>query len=201
MTGADGVDMQLKQRLVGLAVLIALAVVVIPMLLRGPDDAGMFPDGLDVPANPDHDFTSRVDSESTPRPVIPETPARVVVDASSGAISNAPPADVTPPADAAPPMTLRSEMKPVDAPESAPPAGSGWVVQVGSFSQEANALALRDSLRAKGFAVFVERLSGAQGMAWRVRVGPEVERGRAESLRDRLQREQGIKGAMVQTYP
>jgi len=60
-----------------------------------------------------------------------------------------------------------------------------WVVQVGSFSSEANADGLVAKLRLEGLSAYRETVSGSGGTVYRVRVGPYVERD--EALRaDRL---------------
>jgi DedD protein len=75
-----------------------------------------------------------------------------------------------------------------------------WIVQVGSFSSNDNAKALRDKLRKQGYTSFVEAVKGQKGMVYRVRVGPELTRKSAEQLNQRLSKEADIKG-LVQSYP
>lgn len=74
---------------------------------------------------------------------------------------------------------------------AAPAVPGGFVVQVGAFREEADANALRARLRNAGFAAFVERVNLKDGTWWRVRVGPELHRAKAEatqaSLRQRFQ--------------
>lgn len=73
-----------------------------------------------------------------------------------------------------------------------------WVVQLGSFSNEKNALSLRDQLRAAGYNAFVEHVNeGMQENTVRVRVGPEVERHHAEALQKRLREERNLHGLIV----
>lgn len=63
-------DSALKQRLIGAAVLVALAMIFLPMLLRGPDpanqDAAQVP--LDAPAAPDQEFETREVPLALPAP-------------------------------------------------------------------------------------------------------------------------------------
>lgn len=54
-----------------------------------------------------------------------------------------------------------------------------WVVQVGSFSSEANADGLVAKLRLEGLSAYRETVSGSGGAVYRVRVGPFVERDEA----------------------
>jgi len=75
-----------------------------------------------------------------------------------------------------------------------------WVVQVGSFSSEKNALALRDRLRGKGYRAFVERLEAGEGVVFRVRVGPELDPSRANEILGKLEKDAKLKGIVVH-YP
>src|SRR5688572_1252926 len=63
-------DSALKQRLIGAAVLVALAMIFLPMLLRSPDparqDAAQVP--LDAPAAPDQEFQTREVPLALPAP-------------------------------------------------------------------------------------------------------------------------------------
>ena len=74
------------------------------------------------------------------------------------------------------------------------------MVQVGVFSQEANAQALAKTLRAKGHTTFVERFAGKSSPNFRVRLGPFKDRASAEALQARLKREDKL-AAMVKSYP
>ena len=63
-------DSALKQRLIGAAVLVALAMIFLPMLLQGPDvgepDAAQVP--LSMPAAPDQEFETRELPLAVPQP-------------------------------------------------------------------------------------------------------------------------------------
>ncbi len=92
-----------------------------------------------------------------------------------------------------------AESKPVTAHPS-PATGAtptAWVVQLGSFSSEQNALTLRDRLRAKGYPAFVERVAEGEGVAIRVRIGPELLRSNAEALQQKLEQEMKLKGIVM----
>ena len=77
---------------------------------------------------------------------------------------------------------------------------TAWVIQLGTFSSEQNALALRDQLRAKGYTAFVEKIKSGDNQLFRVRVGPELERARADAMRDKLEKETKQRG-IVTRYP
>lgn len=67
-------DSALKQRLIGAAVLVALAMIFLPMLLKGPDtaepDAAQVP--LDMPVAPDQEFETRELPLTAPSTATPE---------------------------------------------------------------------------------------------------------------------------------
>ena len=79
--------------------------------------------------------------------------------------------------------------------EAEPP--TAWVVQAGSFAGEANARSLADRLRKQNIAAFVESVAGSAGTAYRVRVGPELNRSRAEQLQKQIESAVGIKGLIL----
>lgn len=116
--------------------------------------------------------TSAAGAEAPAVPVDPKpaTPAR---------------AEAPAPVKAAP--TKPEPVKSVPAkPEAAKPAAGGWMVQLGSFSQRANADRLAAQVRQKGFAASVQGGGGASGTLFRVRVGPERDKAAAEDLARRL---------------
>lgn len=89
-----------------------------------------------------------------------------------------------------------------DATDAAPPVEArvglaAWAVQLSSFANAANAVALRDALRGRGFVAFVET---APDKTTRVYLGPELQKASAVSAQQRLARDLGIKGVVV-PYP
>ncbi len=85
------------------------------------------------------------------------------------------------------------EQSPSEATQS--PRLSGWMIQVGSFSQENNALALREKLRNAGYSAHV--FDEDDGSIFKVRVGPELDRERANAVKAQLQENEGIDGLVV----
>ncbi len=76
---------------------------------------------------------------------------------------------------------------------------SAWVVQAGSFSDEQNALAVRDRLRQAGHPSFVTPTQ-SDPPVFRVRVGPMIDLQQAESKRDEVIDYLG-REAIVVNYP
>ncbi|HWQ94501.1 MAG TPA: SPOR domain-containing protein [Gammaproteobacteria bacterium] len=156
-------------------------------------------------------------NSAAPATVSPQTSEKA-----PGAIATAPPKPDTPP-QADKPVTDKpvADKSPTDKPKADKPAPSkplasaaptatapskermnvtAWIIQLGTFSSEQNALALRDQLRAKGYTAFVEKIKSGDSQLFRVRVGPELERARADALRDKLEKETKQKG-IVERYP
>lgn len=165
-------DLALKQRLVGAIVLIALAVIFLPMLLDGSGGPEQLQVGVDIPEPveaPESGFEQ------------PDVESELAAGASAsqgGAGSGESAGTAT----------------------ADEPAVTGWVVQVGSFSKEANAMVLRDRLQDKGFAAFVSSGSADGKPVWRVQVGPFPEESEARDIARRLEDERD-RPALVMSYP
>ncbi|RJQ48371.1 MAG: hypothetical protein C4528_02610 [Gammaproteobacteria bacterium] len=179
-----------KHRLTGAIILVILAVIFVPMLLDGESPTTITE--TNIPPKPDEFSSKVIPLDKIIQPVLPETfPS--VSSAPSQPPETAPAAAPTPPAaepaPAAPGKTQGAASKP-----------GAWVVQLGSFSSEQNAMALRDQLRTKGYTAFVEKTKSGAAPLYRVNVGPELERARAEATRDALEKDMKQKG-MVLHYP
>ena len=89
----------------------------------------------------------------------------------------------------------------VPAPAAGTPAKAGaWAVQVAAMGSQADALALRDKLRANGFDGFVDSVSAGGRQLWRVRAGPQTQRADAVSLRDQIKAKLGLDGNVVSAH-
>lgn len=67
-----------------------------------------------------------------------------------------------------------------------PPASVRWFVQLGTFTKQENAVALRDKLRSKGFSVNFDEITTSKGKAYRLRAGPELNKKKAEEMKAKL---------------
>lgn len=201
-------DTALRNRLTGAALLILLAVILLPEMLTGEGGARSVPTetvgGVDQPVQ-SYDFDLSEQAEVPPPAVeapaptpTPASPASIPAStpASSPASTAAPPSPVAAPTTspatpsaAAPVVAVTPASKPVAAPET------GYFVQIGVFSNPASANRLATELRKKKFAVVVTKIDGAKPLH-RVRVGPEPDRKAAEALAKRLA-SAGHKGSVV----
>lgn len=189
----EAVDDWLKQRLVGAVVLVALGVIFIPMLIEPPEPEPEVAGRLYDPVTPEVDFLESPEITEVTIPLPEEPPT--VVDTGLAPIEPRPTEVVAEPA----PVKVETANKPapVEAKASQGDSLTAWVVQVGSFKQQQNALALRDKIRKRGFTAFVERIKSASGATYRVRVGPEMSYTRIKQRRDALKSKLSLKGVIM----
>ncbi|MFT4255876.1 MAG: SPOR domain-containing protein [Pseudoxanthomonas sp.] len=79
-------------------------------------------------------------------------------------------------------------------------ASTGFAVQLGAFSNVAEANALRDRVRAAGFSAIVDQVRTDKGTLSRVRVGPVATRAQAEQLQAQVAAKLGQSG-QVRSHP
>ena len=87
--------------------------------------------------------------------------------------------------------TINKQIKPEESSINA------WALQVGSFSHEKNANAMRDKLRANGYAGYVDVLKKPGKTTYRVRIGPELDKQKLETLKKDMLEKEKVKGMIV----
>lgn len=162
----------LKQRLVGAAVLVALAFIFLPMLIKGPaPESGVGDIPLEVPPAPAGEFETRE------LPLLPpRTPAPADGDdAAMAPTGSLPTVDTAQERDAD--GEPEAEMMP------AATAGGGHAVSFGSYASQADAQRVVDALRASQLAGYHEPEQRDGRTLHRVRIGPFDSRATAEAAR------------------
>jgi cell division septation protein DedD len=181
----------MKQRLVGAAVLVALAVIFLPMLVQGPaPESGVSNVPLTMPPAPRGDIETRELPLVTPG----DTPAGGAVGMASTVPADQPPA-VTVAAPSAPVVpaasstrapiaaTVPSTVSATAAPLPAATAGGDYAVGFGAYATAAAADTVIASLRNAQLPAYREPTTSGGKPAWRVRIGPFATRAEAESAR------------------
>ncbi len=187
-------DPQLKQRMVGALVLVAAAVLIVPLWLDG---------GYRDPRNQQRDMAPMPADQFPPN--VPSVPAEAIteidagLDASSASLATTALANVSPP-----PVVPDAPGVPVPVPVVPPPAtvdgletALRWAVQLGSFSSRDNAELLLRRLQAAGTSGHIVAVKESYGMTFRVRAGPLEERAEALKLREKLARSTELRGILV----
>lgn len=210
-------DKAYKQRMVGALVLVALAVIFLPMLFSRQDEQRQVT--VEAPAAPQAPAMPQVQVEPV---VVPEpqalpqepVPSDDEIAQQEAAVPTAPvaPAPAAKPAAPAPAPALAA--KPATAPAQPIMAAPGkpdttqsrvdanglsvsWSVQLASLSSRESAEKLQKTLRSQGYNAYIRTADGKN----RVFVGPLIERAEADRLRDLLNRQQNLKGFVVRFQP
>lgn len=162
----------MKQRLIGAIILVALAVIFLPMLVKGPaPDSGVADVPLKAPEQPaDGQFQTRELPLVTPG----DAPAGGALGMNGRGAAPAPVQDNPDAADLAQP-----------AGTSLPPAtaAGNYAVNFGAYASQADADTVIARLRQSQLPGFSESTTINGRPAWRVRIGPYADRAQAESVR------------------
>jgi DedD protein len=203
-----------KKRLVGAIVIVSLAVIFVPMLFEEEPVTALPPLPAVVPEEPVVDDRFRSESFLTPadsgiggfeqeawvEPGATAVPLEEVTEPVYEAPAGEPVADSDemPPAPA--PASPAAERIPVaPAPMARDDGMPSYVTQVASLGTAASAQELAAKLQDEGYSAFVESAEVGGRTYYRVRVGPEVDRARADQTAAELGRK--YKGPFVQRYP
>lgn len=218
-------DKAYKQRMVGALVLVALAVIFLPMLFSRQDEqrqvtveAPAAPQAPAMPqvqvepvvvpepqALPQEPVPSDEEIAQQEAPVAPTAPAAPAAPAPAVKPVTPPPAPAPIPALAAKPATAPSQ--PINAAPGKPDTTQSrvdanglsvsWSVQLASLANRESAEKLQKTLRSQGYNAYIRTADGKN----RVFVGPLIERAEADRLRDLLNRQQNLKGFVVRFQP
>ena len=192
-------ELQLKKRarrrLVGAVALVLLIVVFLPMILDSEPRPLNQDIAITIPPIPKPESITQNSA-----PAISTTPAPAPPPGIAGMPAPAVQPEPAPSVEAKPDLpkfaAAKAEAKPAPEPaqkyeikpEQANHADGeeGFVVQLGAFSNAANARALQKKLQDNKFKAYTELVKTAGGERTRVRVGPYPTREAAEKTRDRL---------------
>jgi DedD protein len=181
-----------RRRLIGAAALLLAAVIVVPLVLDRAPRPTVDNIPIDIPSEK---------TPFTPRLSLPPVP-------DAGQTPIAPPPDL-PAAESEKGKTETKEAKPADtkaksatdaksAETAAKSKGSKIVLQAAALSTDAAAQDLSERLRKAGFATFTEKVDTADGVRFRVRVGPYATRDEAQRAQAKL-RSMGVSATLVAT--
>ncbi|KPU61580.1 sporulation related domain protein [Pseudomonas fluorescens] len=215
-------DKAYKQRMVGALVLVALAVIFLPMLFSRQDEQRQVT--VEAPAAPQAPVMPQVQVEpvAVPEPqALPQEPVPSddeIAQQEAPAVPTAPVAPAPATAAAAKPVAPAPvpalAAKPATAPAQPIAAAPGkpdttqsrvdanglsvsWSVQLASLASRESAEKLQKTLRSQGYNAYIRTADGKN----RVFVGPLIERAEADRLRDLLNRQQNLKGFVVRFQP
>jgi len=201
-------DEQLFARLIGAAVLLAIAVIVLPFVLDGSGSQREYEYAETLPAEPaeplvEKSFSSRQPLGPAPAPesvdvTVPKTTPLTDLEIPASAVSSEPAAAALPAFE-----TIGTAQTAANGTQA---AGSqiesisiqrGWNIQVASFIRDSNAVTLINKLRGQNLAAYANRVQGKSRSVVRVLVGPYENQIDALALQNRIDREYKVESVMV----
>ena len=216
-------DQSTKQRVVGIAVIVIAAVVILPVLFDGQGSYELpiesrIPEPTPFPTPPriiperpviTADTATTESTEPAVEPVDPE-PVASKPDVAEVSIEE----DISSPSDkvddSAPvsiddiiaSLNLDAAQRETDVNDTAPRLDAdglpeGWSVRLASFSSEANAHNLVERLQNAGHRAYTRVLESSQGPLVAVFVGPGVDRSAVQQLQQQLQEQFQLAGIVV----
>ncbi len=201
-------DQSIKQRLVGIAVIFALAVIFLPMILDGSGVRKKIlkveiPEQSVIAANPE--FDQKIVELHAKVDALPDLEPRFVDETSSeteNQIKREPLEETEIPTTPEPEVAKKKvEAEPEVKPEI-PVGGDSWVLQIGSFKDRQKAISQRDKLRkSKIAAVFIERFSSDNQTSYRVRLGPFLNRDQSTVAQNKIRAKYNIDGLIMKYEP
>jgi DedD protein len=183
-------EVRVRERLIGALVLVAIVVLLVPAVLKGPDRA---PETAPGPETRSVEVVLD-DSDRPPRD-------EILVPEPSAEKAPAPPADQPAAPESTVPAAAKSDAAAlphpsvaIRPPQTPPAAGTAaetpaWAVQLGAFSTREKADGLVADLRKRGYSAFVLEYRASGKVLHRVRVGPEQDRERAVAIAARLRKD------------
>lgn len=198
-----------RHRIVGAVVLVALAVIFLPMFLSSqpPENSQLAADrpgaGTRIVTTPVPPFAENAPPVTSPpamklaeKDASTKTVTHVVPvlePVTEGPVGKSPAAAPLPKSsvDSKPPKSAKAT-----TPKSTPPSAKGWTVQVGLFSHAENVSRLQERLKQKGYSVIVDPPTSSPGKLMRVEVGPYKDAAAAKAAQARLRDELSIEGVV-----
>lgn len=200
-------EIGLKERLIGAVVLVVIAVIVIPFVLKGPAPDTTVTRPLPLPS-----------AASTTPPAEYRMPLMAAAPQNNGSTALSPDAQSSAPSPQPQVAPAQSAASPAPQPapvvnEAPPPApthvikrhapaapahvSGKWTVQAGSFGSEANARKVQRALESRGYHAYISRYRNGGREFYRVRVGAYAERAAAERAAREIARAYGGKASAV----
>ncbi|WP_438867010.1 SPOR domain-containing protein [Pseudomonas sp. L1(2025)] len=214
-------DSAYKQRMVGALVLVALAVIFLPMLFSRQDEQRQVvveaPSAPQAPTMPQVQVEPVVvpEPQALPEEPVPSDDEVAAQQAPAAPVQQSVPVVKPAPAPSAPVVAAKpAAPAPAPKPVAPQPAAAGkpdvgqsridpnglpisWSIQLASLANRESADALQKKLRAQGYNAYIRSADGKN----RVFIGPLIERAEADRLRDLLGRQQNLNGFVVRFQP
>ncbi len=207
----------LKHRLIGAAVLAAVAVLLLPSFFKEKNEYQVSTKSQ-IPASPNvvaEEFKAPqpvANIEPAPAPetmFVPTEPASelpsavpvsgfpVTVTSSTASVSSA----ASTKSVASPSVSAQTTTSVAAMPLNQKGLPDAWVVQVGSFTTKEAANKLRDDLQADGQKAYVRTTTSGNAAISRVYIGPKLDKSQALALKEQMDRRLKVKSMVMRFQP
>ncbi len=167
---------KLRKRIIGAIVLAAFLVIFVPEWLDGAGHKALYSKNVSIPEKPKLKPITEYVEVAVVKPVETIKPVKVVVEEAVVEKKRTPKKQVA---------VKKAVLK------------DAWTLQLGSFSNEANAKVMRDKLRKKGYTSYVHEVKQSGKVIYRVRIGPELDRQRLEKIKAELLKKEKMESLIV----
>jgi len=200
-------DEQLFARLIGAAVLLALAVIVLPFVLDGSGTQREYDYAESIPVEPPRPVVEKSYSSRQTQPALTADQVSVRVPDTTSLTGMTPiPTDPLPNIETTPVAApVPGNTSAVNNSAVVPQSGletseimAGWNVQVASFVSDANAIKLVKRLQAQNLPVYANRVQGSSRSVVRVMVGPFSNQIDALANRNKIDQDYKVESMIVQ---
>jgi DedD protein len=191
----DGGDFNPKHRIVGAIIVVSLAVIVLPMILSDEPGEPAVSRVSDIGEIPQPETkVLRLPTTSLAEQAVTDTRVTTMTTTvETGSTKKPEKSNTTITAKA----TQIQQTEPKNSASETSTAAGGWVVQVGTFSNDDNARRLRDKLKKYGFLVKLVDVKLKGEKAVRVRVGPYRQKRVAEKAQTQIRQKVGLEGVVL----
>ncbi|MCU7939431.1 MAG: SPOR domain-containing protein [gamma proteobacterium symbiont of Bathyaustriella thionipta] len=193
----------IKQRMIGAIVLVSLGVIVIPLLLNGgPDLDKTFLD-KNIPVMPKKLAKALPDipqpmTMPAPKSITAHPESTLVKETTSGnKLSKQSKSENTSSKKVTPVVDTHYEK--VSKPENSK-INRAYTLQIASFSQKNNALALQSRLRKNKFKAYIESIVTSKGRIYRLRVGPYLKFEQISNIKKQIESKFKLSDTVIVKY-
>ncbi len=197
----------LKHRLIGAAVLAAVAVLLLPSFFKEKKDYQVNTKSQ-IPAPPNlvaEEFKPPQpvpNIEPAPAPETMFVPTEAAPEQVVASVSSISAGQSSVPAIAAKSTAASVHSASVPAmPLNAQGLPDAWVVQVGSFTTKEAAHKLRDDLQEDGQKAYVRTTTSGSGSISRVYIGPKLDRAQAQAIKEQMDKRLKVKSMVMRFQP
>ncbi len=176
----------LKERIIGATVLVIIVVLVVPIFLDGPPaDGETVSERVLLPGQEGQDTKTVILERERAEPIPRASSAAEDSTTNSvalPAIKEETQESTPQPVQKKDPPRVEPQPQAETRPASPSSTTGMWAVQMGSFSNKANAEKLAADLKKQGYMAFLSQIQTSSGQLHRVRIGPQKDRESAETI-------------------